>query len=265
MKRFLFSICFMLLILPLSAQLYHGGEVLDYYVSYKAKMIPNTEVGTVRVSTVEEHCDGNPCYKVVGYARTMPSFRLFFKLEDRYTVWVDQKTLRPLAFESDLHESDYTYQSQMRYDWDKMRVATRWRSRQRPYQERELELTKESMDAISLFFSMRSAQAESFHAGEPATLQMVLPDTIRTIRYRFIGRENKKIRNIGKFRTLRFECELGSSEEFSFTDGTVFTIWISDDENKIPLYIESPIRIGSIQAYISKMKGLKYPLKSKIR
>ena len=121
------------------------------------------------------------------------------------------------------------------------------------------------MDAISLFYNLRAASAEDFEAGEPRVLQMVLEDTIRHLRYRYLGREQKKIRNMGKFRTLKFDCQLGTSEGFSFTDGTVFTIWISDDENKIPLYMESPVRIGSICAYISDYKGLKYPMKSRIR
>lgn len=94
---------------------------------------------------------------------------------------------------------------------------------------------------------------------------MVLQDTVRHLHFRFLGREEKKIRNMGRFRTLKFDCQLGTSEGFSFTDGTVFTIWISDDENKIPLYLESPVRIGSINAYLSGYKGLKYPLKSRIK
>ena len=126
-------------------------------------------------------------------------------------------------------------------------------------------LTEESMDPISLFFTLRSAKAEDFRVGEPATLQMVLQDTIKLIRYRYLGRENKKIRNIGRFRTLKFECQLGTTEGYSFTDGTIFTLWVSDDDNKIPLYIESPVKIGSIQAYISGYKGLKYPLDSRIK
>jgi len=50
-----------------------------------------------------------------------------------------------------------------------------------------------------------------------------------------------------------------------FTDGSEFFIWLSDDENKIPLHLESPIRVGSVNAYITGYKGLKYPLTSKIR
>lgn len=265
MKRFFLTILLLTGLTPLMAQLYHPGEVLDYRVSYKAKMFPNTEVGTVRVETTRQEADGREVYNVTGFARTMPAYRLFFKLEDRYTVLIDPITLRPLRFESDLKEGDYTYRSNLTYDWERMQAHARWRSRQKPEREHVMTLEPNSMDAISLFFGMRTAKAEDFVQGRIESMRMLLPDTIRTIRYRFIGREVKKIRNMGKFRTLRFECELGSTEGFSFTDGTVFTIWISDDENKIPLYIESPIRIGSIQAYISDIKGTKYPLKSRIR
>ena len=262
--------CLLLLLLltaaaPLSAQLYHPGERLEYRVSYKAKMFPNTEVGSVDVTTEEAVVDGRTRYKVVGTGRTLPTYRWFFNMLDVYTVYIDPETLRPLTFDSDLRESDYTFRSHYTYDWDSLRVSTRWRSRQRPEQTKQMELTPETLDAISLFFSLRSARAEDFQEGQPALLRMVLQDTIRQIHYRYLGREVKKIRNMGRFRSLRFECELGSSEGFSFTDGTIFTIWISDDENKIPLYIESPVRIGSIQAYLSGYKGLKYPLSSKLK
>ena len=46
------------------------------------------------------------------------------------------------------------------------------------------------------------------------------------------------------------------------------SFWYPDrlyDENKIPLHLESPIRVGSVNAYITGYKGLKYPLTSKIR
>ena len=188
MKRFLFTIFLLGALSPLAAQLYHPGEQLFYRVSYKAKMFPNTEVGTVEVKTSEDTADGKSYYKVEGAGRTLPTYR--------------------------------------------------W------------------------FFNLRSAQAENFRVGEPATLQMVLQDTIRHLHYRYLGRENKKIRNMGRFRTLKFECQLGTTEGYSFTDGTIFTIWISDDDNKIPLYIESPVKVGSINAYISGYKGLKYPVSS---
>jgi len=266
MKRILCTILLLAAAAPLTAQLYHPGERLDYRVSYKAKMFPNTEVGSVEIATtLENDSDGTPRYKITGAGRTLPTYRWFYNLEDIYHVWIDTAQLRPVRFESDLHESDYTFRSEYAYDWDSLRIDTRWRRRQDPAQQKRMELTPESMDPISLFFGLRSARAEDFVIGQTASLKMVLQDTIRNIGYRYLGRETKKIRNLGRFKTLKFECELGTSEEYSFTDGTIFTIWISDDENKIPLYIESPVKIGSIQAYLIGYKGLKYPLKSKVK
>lgn len=265
MRKNLLSLLLLFAVLPAAAQLYHPGEVLDYRVSYKAKLFPNTEVGAVRVATTKDQYKNRPIYKVEAHGRTLPTYRWFFDLDDRYTVSVDSETLVPVRFEGNIKESGYTFWSNYEYDWENSVAITTWQSRKNPVQNRRIPLTPESLDAISLFFRMRSAAPESFQAGEVKTLQMVLQDTIRHIKYRFEGREQKKIRNMGKYNTLRFACQLGTSENFSFTDGTEFTIWISDDKNKIPLYMESPVRIGSIQAYISGYSGLKYPVTSLIK
>ncbi|MBR5849554.1 MAG: DUF3108 domain-containing protein [Alistipes sp.] len=264
MKRLILSI---LLLLPtaLSAQFYHPGEVLEYRVSYSAKYFPNTEIGSVDVTTTAVQEQGKSYYRVEGVARTLPTYRWFFNMEDRYIIDIDPETMRTEKFRSDLMEGSYTFESNYDYDWEQMQVHTRWSSRKRPFKEKTIALTPESMDAISLFFNMRSAKAENFSQGEIGTLDMLLEDTVRRIHYRFLGHETKKIRNLGKFRSLKFECQLGSSEGYSFTDGSIFTIWISDDENKIPLAIESPVRIGSINGYIYRYKGLKYPVKSRLR
>lgn len=150
MKRLLFTILLFTAALPAAAQLYHPGEQLFYRVSYKAKMFPNTEVGAVEVKTSEVQLDDRKFYKVEGIGRTLPTYRWFFNLEDIYTVWISPETLRPVRFESDIKEGDYTFQSYYTYDWDNSQVHTRWRRRQRPFEEKTMPLTPGSMDAIAL-------------------------------------------------------------------------------------------------------------------
>lgn len=261
MKRFTILLLMLRLTLPALAQFYHPGEELEYRVSYRAKYFPNTEIGSVEVATTEVEEDGQTFYKVVGVGRTLPTYRWFFNMEDTYTIHIDPATLRTERFKSDIHEANYTFESTYDYDWENRVARTRWSSRKRPFKEKEIPLTEKSMDAISLFFNMRSASPEDFKEGQIGTLEMLLEDTVRRIHYRYICHEQKKIRNMGKFPAMKFECQLGTTEGYSFTDGTVFTIWISDDRNKIPLAIESPVRIGSINAYLYRYKGLKYPMK----
>lgn len=265
MKKILLAIVLLTVASGARAQLFHPGEVLEYKVSYKAKFFPNTEVGSVTVATTLDQWEGIPVYLVDAHGRTLPTYRWFFDLDDRYVVRTDTVSLRPVRFEGDIKEGSYTFWSRYAYDWEEGMARTRWQSRKNPEQSREIALTPESVDAISLFFRMRSADPDSFSEGEVGTLQMLLQDTVRTIRFRYEGREVKKIRNMGKFKTLRFACQLGTTEDFTFKDGSEFSIWISDDRNKIPLYLESPVRVGSVQAYISAFDGLKYPLTSKIR
>ena len=266
MERIKRGVIFALLLLvgaAASAQVYHDGEMLYYRAAYRAKLIPNIEAGEVTVLTSTDTINGKPMYRVTGNGRTLPFFRWFFDMNDTYNIWVDKENLRTQRFESDLKEDDYTFRSQYRYDWDSMKVHTWSQRRQEPPRKKSMTLTKESMDAVSLYFNLRSVDLSTFRKGENLQLDMVLEDTIRHLRYRFIAREELHVPRLGKFDTMKFACTIGSSEEFSFTDGTEFFIWITNDENKIPIMLSSPVRVGEIRAYIRRYSGLKYPLTSK--
>ena len=179
-------------------------------------------------------------------------------------IWVDKETKRTQRFESDIREDKYTFRSNYRYVWDSMRVHTWSQRRNNTPRTKTMTLTKESMDAVSLYFNLRSVDLESFRAGEHHRLDMVLEDTIRSLRYRFIKRDTIKVPRVGRFATMKFACTIGSSEEFSFTDGTEFFIWITEDGNKIPVMLSSPVRVGEVRAYLRSTQGLKYPLSSLI-
>ena len=53
--------------------------------------------------------------------------------------------------------------------------------------------------------------------------------------------------------------------------GTIFRgnedvlVWVTDDANKIPVYIEAKIILGSVKAYLLEAKGLKNPMKALIK
>ncbi len=247
-----------------SAQLFHEGEVLYYRAAYRAKLVPNTEVGEVTVSTKCDTLNGKEVFRVIGNGRTLPFFRWFFNMNDTYNIWVDKETKRTQRFESDIREDKYTFRSNYRYVWDSMRVHTWSQRRNNTPRTKTMTLTKESMDAVSLYFNLRSVDLESFRAEEHHRLDMVLEDTIRSLRYRYIKRDTIKVPRVGRFATMKFACTIGSSEEFSFTDGTEFFIWITEDENKIPVMLSSPVRVGEVRAYLRSTQGLKYPLSSLI-
>ena len=174
------------------AQLYVPGETLHYRMSYKAKLFPNTEVAKVIMQTSEATLDGMPTYKVYGHGQTAKAFSWVLPVDDAYTVWIDPETLRTKRFDSDLHEGDYTFRSTYLFDWSNHKVHTRWQSRQRPEQFKTMPITDQSMDAVSLYFNLRTVKDEDIKEGFAKDLEMVLEDTVRYLSFRFDGREVKK-------------------------------------------------------------------------
>ena len=110
-KQIFFTVLFFLAALPAGAQLYQPGEVLDYRASYKAKFFPNTEVGSVRVTTAEEEYEGEPMYRIVAHGKTLPAFRWVMNVDDKYTILVDREELKTRRFESDIREGNYRFWS----------------------------------------------------------------------------------------------------------------------------------------------------------
>lgn len=248
--------------IPESQVAFTGGERLRYAVSYKASII-NTDVADITFTTTEDKYAGHNCYKIHAYGKTRSFYSLFFTLEDTYITWVDRSTLRPIKATSNLHEGGYRYRSSMDFVWSKGKVyAEGINLKHQTSKRRTMNLVGCSYDALSLFFNVRSADLRNIHRGESQSLSLVLDDTIRTIRFRFLGREKRKVSGLGEFATLKFACQFATSSDESFKDGAEFYLWLSDDRNHIPIYLESPIRVGKVYATIKEWSGLKHPFSS---
>ena len=78
---------------------------------------------------------------------------------------------------------------------------------------------------------------------------------------RYMGKENIKTK-YGKFRAIKFKPLLLKGTIFE--GGEKMTVWVSDDGNKIPVRIESPISVGSIKVDMMTYRNLRYRLSSLI-
>lgn len=242
------------------------GEELVYAVAYRARLIPNTEVGRAVLRLNAENFDGKPAYHITATGRTLPFFRWFYDLNDVYHSWIDSASLLPRRLSVQLQEDTYLFSSEYRYDWVARRVNNTYRNHAWPEDRfKSMPLSPTSFDAVALFYNLRASDPSTYEPGKEKSLSLVLEDTIRTIRYRYVGPETIKVKGLGKFRALRFTCQIATSSGVSFEDGSEFDLWISDDRNRIPLLIETPVRVGSVRAYLKESRNLNYPLDSFIK
>lgn len=242
-----------------------GGEELAYTVSYRAALIPEINMMHITMRTLAEDQGGHPYYHVIGNGRSSKFAKSFFDLNDTYHTWLDAKTLLPSRMTSDLREDNYRFTATYNYDWRAMEVNTVFRNARWDADRRaSMRLLPESGDALSLLYRLRATDAAGLEKGKSYPLDLVLNDTTKTISYRFLGREEIKIKKIGTFRAMKFTCTMATGDGSTYEDGMEFTVWMSDDANKIPLLIESPIRVGSVRVMLSEASNLLNPMSSRV-
>ena len=72
-------------------------------------------------------------------------------------------------------------------------------------------------------------------------------------KFKFVGKENISTK-FGTFRCLKFHPQLLEGRVFKNKED--MTLWVSDDENKIPIRAEAKILVGSVKMDIKGFSGL---------
>lgn len=245
---------------------FRAGEELSYTASYDAKIL-STDVATIHFKTTEEKLDGIPCYKIWAHGLTQPFYSVFFKMDDVYETWLDASTLRPLLATAEIKEGSYRYRSRMTFNWKASMAYTFGKNLKKGYERgRTMPVKARDFDPVAHFFNLRNQPGlNSMAVGQRGRLNLVMIDTIRTIEYRFLGREIIDAPATGPVRCLKFTCQLAPGDAESFEDGTDFFVWISDDKNRIPIYLETPIKVGRVQATLTGWKNLAHPFTAQVK
>jgi hypothetical protein len=94
--------------------------------------------------------------------------------------------------------------------------------------------------------------------GEFVAIDMFFDDETTKFRLKFLGRENIRTK-FGIVQTMIFRPLVQSGRVFKEEES--LTVWISDDENRLPIRIKASLVVGSLKADLEAFKGLKYPFK----
>ena len=245
---------------PQKEAAFKDGEYLEFAVNYKVGIV-NTDVATIAFTTRERTLRGTRVFSTTATAKTISMYKWFFDLNDTYVSSLDARTLQPLDLTVDLREGGYRFSNHQVYDWNAMTVTSSFRNHNKSNTNTvaTMPLQPGFADPIAAYFDLRSINSAELVVGKPIYLDIVLDDTVRRMAITFQGREEKMIRGTGRFKALKFKGQIITNTGESFKDGSEFTVWISDDSNKIPLYVETPIRVGSVRVRLTKYGSLKYP------
>lgn len=234
---------------------YDTGEWFKFRIHYG---FVNAGFATLEIKDAVK--DGKKVYHAIGKGYTVGMSRFFFKVDDNYESYFDKITNKPYQFVRKIDEGGYKKNQEGFFNQDANKVLIKDYKNKT---EKTFSVTENVQDIISTFYFLRNhPNIDKLKVGESIVVDMFFDDETFKFKLKYIGKEDLKTK-FGTLSTMIFRPIVQSGRVFKEEES--LTVWISDDENKIPLRIKASLAVGSIKADIDGFKGLKNPFMVKTK
>lgn len=230
-------------------QAYSDGEWFKFRVHYGF-----VTAGYATLEVKDATYKGRKTHHVKGFGETVGVSKWFFKVRDDYQSYIDRESDLPLHFVRDIYEGGYT--KDIRVDFNHRIHKATVKDRKKD-ETKIFSIEKNTQDMISAFYYLRNhVDVNTIKEGDMIEMNMFFDDENFKFQMKFLRREELSTK-FGKASTLVFRPYVQSGRVFREQES--LTVWISDDENKIPLLIKAELAVGSLKASLLEYKGLTHP------
>lgn len=236
---------------------FQGGEEITYklYYNWGIMWLSAGEV-TFKVN------DMGSQYHVAVAGRTYKSYEWFFKVRDYYDTYIDKNSLLPKTAIRNVREGKYRLYDEITFDQENKKASSLRGKTKDVATKKNYNLGECMHDMLSVIYYSRNIDFESYKEGEEFPVKIFMDKEVWPLNVKYKGKQSrKKVKGKGKFNTIKFSPQVVSGRVFK--EGEEMMVYVSDDKNRIPLLIESPVSVGSVKAVLKNYKGLKYDMTAK--
>lgn len=192
---------------------------------------------------VENGMDENrPVYKITSNTRSNKFISMFYPVNDTVETYVDIKNLHPYRFRSRLQEGTYRSDKEIIFDRDR-NIAT-FINHKAGGKKITTEISPGAQDPLSVVYFFRTIPLQ---IGEDISVDVHDGKKNWTLVVQVLKRE-KVWTPAGTFNTIKVK-PLIKYEGLFINKGDVL-VWFTDDTARIPVMMESKIKIGRITAML---------------
>ena len=226
-------------------QVFKDGEWLRYKMSYSGFL----KAGNATLTVDKDTINGKEVFHVTGKGWTTGIIKWFFKVDDIYQSYIDVNSGKPYLFKRKINEGGYKKHQNTSFNYENNTAHVQDFKNQTD----TIIPIGNIQDMMSSFYYLRNYNVSSMKPGEEIALDMFMDSQVYPFKLRFLGTEILKTR-FGKIKTYRFRPLVQAGRIFKENES--LTIWITADDNKIPIKLKANLSVGSLRAELDAYKGL---------
>ncbi|WP_124979411.1 DUF3108 domain-containing protein [Nonlabens xiamenensis] len=235
-------------------QAFEEGEWFKFRIHYG---MFNASYAELKVN--KSRLKGKPVYHIKGTGKSTGLLHLFFEVDDKYETYIDRETVKPYRFIRKIDEGGHTKDIQIDFDHEAGTALVHDKKHKKKTTE---SIQPNTQDMVSAFYHLRNiVDIESLEKGDEFKLPMFFDKENFDFKLKYLGEETIKTK-FGKVKALQFRPYVQSGRVFREEES--LTVWISKDDNKIPLRIQAKLAVGSLTADLDAFKGLKHSFKIQV-
>ncbi len=225
---------------------FKDGEKLIFRVYYNMGFVW-INAGNVHFSTVQEEMNGRKVYHITGVGKTAKSYEWFYKVKDKYETYLDKESMLPERFVRDVNEGGTKINQDVTFNHKKGQAISDGKS---------YSISRCTQDVLSAIFFARNIDYNKHKPGDKIPFTMFLDDKMYSLYIKYVGKEEIETK-MGTYKAIKIVPLL--IEGTIFKGGEKMTVWVTDDENHLPLRVDSPILVGSIKVDLVGYDNLRNP------
>lgn len=233
------------------------GEDVTYKVYYNWRSVW-MGAGTVDFNIDQAFIDGKEMYHVKAFGKTYRTYDWFFKVRDTYETYLDKETLKSERFVRNVNEGGFTIFNQYDFDREEQRVKASRKDTKKPDLRTDMfDVGTCTQDILAAIYQARLIDFSQHKKGSRIPVDIFIDDKIYNMSVLYEGKERIEVDG-ETWDCIKFSPQLLKGNYFDTEEG--MHVWVSDDKNKMPVLIESPLVVGSVKAIVKDYKGLKHPV-----
>ncbi len=231
------------------------GEQLDYDIFYNMGKLW-VPAGRVRFSVLDSIYNNKHCFVFDGKGKTLKSYDWFFRVRDHYCSIVEKTSFQPQQFVRKVIEGDFSLYYNYHFN-NKTNKAIVYEDKHDKNKKSTIDFPLCSFDVITSVYYARTLDFSDMKINDSIQISMMVDKEIyNDIYVKYLGKATIKDQYGKKYNCIKFRPQLIAGTIFQ--EGEYMNVYVTNDKNRIPIYIEAEILVGSIKAYIKSIKNLKY-------